>query len=77
MREKDNQTSNDRPEYIPPTIKTYTSEELMEEIGPAQACTPSPGCTSQGCGQSPGGAPNPGWDSDSACGVSPKGNKLR
>jgi hypothetical protein len=30
------------PEYVPPTIRTYTSEEILEKIGPAQACSPSP-----------------------------------
>jgi len=30
------------PEYIPPKIKTYTSEEILEQIGPAMACSPSP-----------------------------------
>ena len=30
------------PEYIPPKIKTYTSEEILEQIGPAQACSPCP-----------------------------------
>ena len=30
------------PEYIPPKIKTYTSDEILEQIGPAMACSPSP-----------------------------------
>jgi len=30
------------PEYIPPKIRTYTSDEILEQIGPAQACSPSP-----------------------------------
>ena len=30
------------PEYIPPKIKTYTSEEILEQIGPAQACSGPP-----------------------------------
>lgn len=29
-----------RPEYIPPRIVTYTSEQILEQIGPAQACSP-------------------------------------
>ncbi len=29
-------------EYEPPVIITYTSEEIAEQIGPAQACSPSP-----------------------------------
>jgi hypothetical protein len=28
--------------YEPPKIQTYTSEEILEAIGPAQACSPSP-----------------------------------
>ena len=28
--------------YEPPRITTYTSEEILEKIGPAQACSPSP-----------------------------------
>lgn len=28
--------------YEPPRVRTYTSEEILEEIGPAQACSPSP-----------------------------------
>jgi len=32
------------PAYIPPKIKTYTSDEILEQIGPAQACSPGPGC---------------------------------
>ena len=27
-------------EYVPPRIVTYTSEQIMEQIGPAQACSP-------------------------------------
>ncbi len=38
------------PGYVPPKIVTYTSEELLEAIGPALACSPSP------CGI-PGGRP--------------------
>ena len=28
------------PTYEPPKIITYTSEEILEEIGPANACSP-------------------------------------
>ena len=28
-----------KPVYVPPRIVTYTSEELLEQIGPAMACT--------------------------------------
>ena len=27
-------------EYVPPKVVTYTSEQIMEQIGPAQACSP-------------------------------------
>jgi hypothetical protein len=30
--------------YVPPKIVTYTSEELLEQVGPALTCSPSP-CT--------------------------------
>ena len=30
------------PAYVPPRIRTYTSEEILEQIGPAMACSPSP-----------------------------------
>ena len=30
------------PEYIPPKIITYSSDEILEEIGPAMACSGSP-----------------------------------
>jgi hypothetical protein len=33
---------DDLPAYVPPRIITYTSEELLEQIGPAMACSPSP-----------------------------------
>jgi hypothetical protein len=32
--------------YVPPRITTYTSEEIIEKIGPAQACSPTPCATS-------------------------------
>lgn len=28
--------------YERPIVKTYTSEEILEAIGPAQACSPAP-----------------------------------
>ena len=33
------------PKYVPPRIVTYTSEEILEQIGPALACTGTPTCT--------------------------------
>jgi hypothetical protein len=29
-------------EYTPPKIVTYTEKEILEQIGPAQACSPQP-----------------------------------
>ncbi len=29
------------PEYVPPKITTYTSEQILEKIGPAQTCSPT------------------------------------
>lgn len=31
-----------KPNYIPPEIISYTSEEIIEKIGPAMACSPDP-----------------------------------
>lgn len=28
--------------YERPRVKTYTSEEILDAIGPAQACSPAP-----------------------------------
>jgi hypothetical protein len=33
-------------EYVPPKIVTYTSDEILEQIGPAMACSPTPCPTS-------------------------------
>jgi hypothetical protein len=38
----DRKQSNAKPEYIPPKIITYTKEDILEKIGPALACSPSP-----------------------------------
>ena len=40
--EQTNKDNNSIPEYEPPRIVTYTEEEILEQIGPAQACSPSP-----------------------------------
>lgn len=45
LREKEEQTPNrkrDYPVYTPPTITTYSSEEILDQVGPAQACSPAP-----------------------------------
>lgn len=39
---RDEGKGKESPEYVPPVIKTYTSDEIMEEIGPAHACSPAP-----------------------------------
>jgi hypothetical protein len=31
------------PFYEPPKVITYSTDDLMELLGPAQACAPSPG----------------------------------
>jgi len=41
-RESSEQLQAEKPEYAPPRIITYTSEEILEQIGPAQACSPAP-----------------------------------
>ncbi len=33
---------SDETVYVPPTITTYSSEEILEQVGPAQACSPAP-----------------------------------
>lgn len=30
------------PVYDPPRITSYSSEEILEQVGPAQACSPAP-----------------------------------
>jgi hypothetical protein len=45
LRENENDTEDKvtrHPVYIPPTITTYSSEEILEQVGPAQACSPAP-----------------------------------
>ncbi len=41
-KEKSEEQQDPKPEYVTPRIVTYTSEEILEQIGPAQACSPSP-----------------------------------
>jgi|GEM_PF-2627266 len=31
-----------KPAYVPPKITTYTSEEILEQVGPALTCSGSP-----------------------------------
>ena len=31
-----------KPAYVPPTITSYTSEEILEQVGPALTCSISP-----------------------------------
>lgn len=46
---KKNQEHKELPRYVPPKIVTYTNEEILEQIGPAQACSPfDPDCISYG-----------------------------
>jgi hypothetical protein len=32
----------EKPQYEPPKVVTYSGDDLLEEMGPAQSCTPSP-----------------------------------
>ena len=41
-QEKKDQDQENLPEYTSPKIITYTSEEILEQIGPAHACSPLP-----------------------------------
>jgi hypothetical protein len=34
--------ASQQPAYVPPRIVTYTSEELLEQVGPALTCSPNP-----------------------------------
>lgn len=38
--QKPKQRIEEKPDYMPPRIVTYSREELLAEIGPAQACSP-------------------------------------
>jgi len=49
--------------YEPPRIITYSSDDILEELGPAQACSPFAGMTGQGFDSTdPSSPPNaPGY----------------
>ena len=32
-----------KPVYVPPRIRTYTSDEILEQVGPALTLSPDPG----------------------------------
>jgi hypothetical protein len=36
---KERPMNKPKPEYVPPQVTTYTDEEILEEMGPAQAVT--------------------------------------
>ncbi|MBF0451441.1 MAG: hypothetical protein HQK75_12120 [Candidatus Magnetomorum sp.] len=38
----DKKQQNDKLRYEPPKIITYSEKEILEQIGPAQACSPQP-----------------------------------
>ena len=43
MDQNEQDTKNgEQPVYEPPTVVTYSGDDLLEEMGPAQACYPSP-----------------------------------
>jgi hypothetical protein len=51
-RETGPDAASQLPAYVPPKIVTYTSEELLEQMGPALTCSPAPcGVPSGGSGQ--------------------------
>lgn len=31
-----------KPAYLPPTVTTYTSDEILEQVGPALTCSGTP-----------------------------------
>jgi hypothetical protein len=31
-----------KPAYVPPTVITYTSEQILEQVGPALTCSGTP-----------------------------------
>ena len=33
-----------QPQYVPPAIITYDGDDILEELGPAQTCSPAPSC---------------------------------
>jgi hypothetical protein len=39
-KNKENPAPESKPKYQPPKIIVYSSEEILEKIGPAQACSP-------------------------------------
>jgi len=36
------QKETEKPVYVAPRITTYTSDEILEQVGPALTCSPSP-----------------------------------
>jgi len=41
-KQKNNKEQRKKQEYTPPRIVTYTEKEILDHIGPAQACSPQP-----------------------------------
>jgi len=39
MSEKPDRLQDPLPEYVPPRIVSFTREEIVEQMGPAQACS--------------------------------------
>ncbi len=37
-----------KPKYEPPRIITYSADDILEELGPAQACSPFSGISGEG-----------------------------
>lgn len=41
-REQKEKKTKKLPKYEPPVVVTYHEEDILEELGPARACSPDP-----------------------------------
>jgi len=41
-REQKEKKAKKFPRYEPPVVVTYREDDILEELGPAQACSPDP-----------------------------------
>ena len=41
-REQKEKKTKKLPKYEPPVVVTYHEDDILEELGPAQACSPNP-----------------------------------
>ena len=42
MKEEKEKKIKKLPKYEPPVVVTYHEDDILEELGPAQACSPDP-----------------------------------